>query len=119
MNSESSRIIEFLSRPVPTYTTLEAWRAECRELGNLAPGVFLRSLEQGSDTGHEQEKALLGLEVFGYGAYEDGEPETPDFQYQVRRPGETEWFVIKPRIIHRDLFAEAFEEFRRHVSNNS
>lgn len=97
VGSSTEEVVKaFVAEDIPPSgtTAFSNWTARCRSLPRDAPTVFLDLLKNGSDA--EQYVSLVGLREWGYEAWGDGFGVA--FVYRVRRQGETEWAVIKPRV---------------------
>ena len=100
-DSSTEKIVKaFVAKDIPPSgtTAFSMWREHCRSLPADAPTVFLDLLGNGSEA--EQYVALIALREFRFEAW--GQGYGAALEYRVRRPGETEWLIIKP-IVHTAL----------------
>lgn len=92
MNQEDAKL--FLEKEVP-YTGTPSWltwQEECNRLGATAPSVFIGALAFGPE--HTHYPALLGLRIFGYEAWGEGDGNART--YKIRPSQGSEWQNIVP-----------------------
>ena len=95
-SADSASIDRFLDEPVPPSRTpywLD-WQARCREFSpDLAIPAFIEALREGSE--NRQYSALLGLRIFGFSAFAEGDG--AECTYRLRAPDGITEEVIKPK----------------------
>jgi hypothetical protein len=94
-STDSTPIDRFLDEPVPPSGTLywRDWQARCREFSpSEAIPAFIEALQEGSES--RQYSALLGLRLFGFSAFAEGDG--PERVYRISSDATSEE-VIKPK----------------------
>ena len=99
MTNREDTIWEFLNKDVPFTNTKEwfDWQEECNRLGPGSSPIFIEALRVGMANTHYP--ALLGLRMFGYEAWGEGDGDKRT--YKIRLQGATEWERINP--IHKPI----------------